>query len=152
MKPSLCIESRLSSNSTTASGALLALSFLLIGFTLFLAFSASRNWPYVVWSILLAAQQGYHAIFYQVSLSGNRITVARLFTFTSHYTAQEFTSLQQSNAYEKPMQISFTDGRSFAFSPKLKTSNWSIYSILPEVFIKHRTREIKRAASLTTAG
>lgn len=141
------LASRLSSTSTSSAGVLLALCFLLIGFATFLVISNSHNWPHLAYILLLTALQVYYATFYQVSLLGNKLTITRLFSPTIQYEAHEFVNFQQSRTRRNGMQIHFTDGRSFAFLPELKTTSWSIYSILPEVFIKHRTREIKLATS-----
>ncbi len=152
MKPHSRLETRLSSTSTTGSGVLLVLCFLLLGVTVFLTISNFHNWPHLACTLLLTVIQTYYATFYQVSLAGDTITITRLLSPTVQYKAQEFIDLQPSNARRHSLQIRFTDGRSFIFLPQLKTTSWSIYSILPEVFIKHRTREIKRAAGALLAG
>ena len=151
MKTRSHLASRLSSTSTSSSGVLLALCFLLIGVATFLVISNSHNWPYLTHILLLTALQAYYATFYQISLLGNKLTITRLFSPAIQYEAHEFVNFQQSSTRRNGMQIHFTDGRSFTFLPELKTTSWSIYSILPEVFIKHRTREIKLATSSCSA-
>jgi hypothetical protein len=140
------MKKHLSADTTAAAYGYLIVTVLLLPLAYVLAVQAPYGWAYLVYYLLVAARLIYQLTFHQVALLNGTLIISRVFTKTRQYPAHEFITLEETKAHGKPLRISFSDGRSFSFLPQLKTSIWSMRYIIPEVFIKHRTREIKMAA------
>jgi hypothetical protein len=145
------MQRQLSADSVPAAYGYLAVIALLLPVACVLAVQAPHGWAYLVYYLLVAVRLVHQLTFHQVALLNGTLVVSRVFTKTRQYPARAFVALEETKAYGKPLRISFSDGRSFTFLPRLKTATWSVHFLLPEVFIKHRTRDIKRVAtSITT--
>jgi hypothetical protein len=143
------MKKQLSADSVAAAYGYFAVTGLLLPVACVLAVQLSYGWAYLVSYVLVTARLIHQLTFHQVALLNGTLVVSRVFTKTRLYPAHEFVALEETKAYSKPLRISFSDGRSFTFLPRLKTSTWSIRYLVPEIFIKHRTREIRMAANAT---
>lgn len=140
------MKRQLSADSVPGAYGHLAVTGLLLPVACVLAVQLPHGWAYLVSYLLVAARLIYQLAFYQVTLLNDTLVISRFFTKPRQYPARDFIALEEVKAHDKPLRLSFSDGRSFAFLPRLKTSTWSIHYVLPEIFIKHQTRAIRLAA------
>jgi len=145
------MKKQLSADTTAAAYCYLTVTGLLLPLACALAVQAPYGWAYLVYYLLIAARLIYQLTFHQVALLNGTLIISRVFTKTRRYPAHEFVALEETKAHGKPLRISFSDDCSFSSLPRLRISIWSIRYIIPEVFIKHQTREIKMAAILIIA-
>lgn len=143
------MKRQLSDDTVPAAYGYLAAIGLLLPVACVLARQLPYGWVYLGYYLLIATRLIYQLTFYQVTLLNSTVVISRVFTTIRQYPARDFVALEEVKAYGKPLRIRFSDGRSFTFLPRLKTATWSIHYLLPETFIKHRTREIKLAATST---
>ena len=146
------MRKQLSADSAAATSYMLAGSIVLVVLTLVIVIKllldglSHKAWPgamQVLWGLLVVSKTIHRLTFYQITLANNTLLLTRIFSRSVSYPTACFVSITPGAAHGKPLRLSFKEGRSFTFLPKLTSSEWSIYYLKPADFIERWSAILK---------
>jgi len=105
-----------------------------------------KLWLQICGFLLVSFMQLHRALQYEVTLQGDKLIIARIFSTPHCYSVHQFLGFAQTNGPRSRPLLLLAGGQRFAFTPKLKTEALSIHYVPVTGFIEYWTERLQNPA------